>query len=140
MTRKRFCCGLLIVVLIVGAAKPSRAVDAEGVLIIIASAVAVAAIAVGVTMTIVHHKRNKIVVTGCVIPWEKGMKVTDEEDKKTYVLSGDTSGIKAGDRMKLEGKRVKAKSPDKSRVWETEHVIKDFGVCQPKNVISLVTS
>ena len=87
MTRKRSCCGLLIVVLIVGAAKSSRAVDAEGVLIIIASAVAVAAIAVGVTMTIVHHKRNKIVVTGCVIPWEKGMKVTDEEDEKTYVLS-----------------------------------------------------
>jgi len=131
MTRKRSCCGLLIVVLIVGAAKSSRAVDAEGVLIIIASAVAVAAIAVGVTMTIVHHKRNKIVVTGCVIPWEKGMKVTDEEDKKTYVLSGDTSGIKTGDRMKLEGKRLKAKNPDNSRVWETKQVIKDFGVCQP---------
>jgi hypothetical protein len=133
MTQNRFFCALLVVVLTVGAAKPARAVDAEGVLIIIASTAAVAAIAVGITMTIVHHKRKKIVITGCVISGEKGMKVTDEEDKKTYVLSGDTSGIKAGDRMKLEGKGLKAKNPDKSRVWETKQVIKDLGVCQPQS-------
>jgi hypothetical protein len=60
------------------------------------------------------------------------MKVIDEEDKKTYVLSGDTSSIKAGDRMKLEGKRLNAKGADKSRVWEAKEVIKDFGVCQPQ--------
>jgi hypothetical protein len=131
MTPKRCCCALLVVVLTVAAAKPARAVDAEGVLIIIAATALAAAIAIGVTVSIVQHKRKKIVVTGCVISGEKGMKVIDEEDKKTYALSGDTSGIKAGNRMKLEGKRVKAKSPDKSRVWETEHVITDFGVCQP---------
>lgn len=117
--------------LTVGAAKPARAVDAEGVLIIIAATAAAAAIAIGVTVSTVQHKRKKIVITGCVISGEKGMKVIGEEDKKTYVLSGDTSGIKAGDRMKLEGNRVKAKSPEKSRVWETKHVIKDLGVCQP---------
>jgi hypothetical protein len=133
MTQKRFCCALLVVVLTVGTAKPARAVNAEGVLIIVAATAAAAAIGIGVTVSIVQHKRKKIVITGCVISGEKGMKVTDEEDKKTYVLSGDTSGIRAGDRMKLEGKRIKAKSPDKSQVWETKQVIKDFGVCQPQS-------
>jgi hypothetical protein len=130
MTQKHFCRALLVVVLTVAATKPARAVDAEGVLIIIAATAAAAAIAIGITVSTVEHKRKKIVITGCVIG-EKVMK--DEEDKKTYILSGDTSGIKAGDRMKLEGKRVKAKSADKSRVWETKQVIKDFGVCQPQS-------
>jgi hypothetical protein len=133
MTQKRFCSALLVVVLIVAAAKPARAVDAEGVLIIIAATAFAAAIAIGVTVSIAQHKRKKIVITGCVISDEKGMKVTDEEDKKIYVLTGDTSGIRAGDRIRLEGKRVKAKSPDKSRVWETKQVIKDFGACQPQS-------
>ena len=133
MTQQRFCCALLVVVLTVGTAKPARAVNTEKVLIIIAATAAAAAIAIGVTVSLVQHKRQKIVITGCVIPGDKGMKVTDEEDKKTYILSGDTSGIKAGDRMKLVGKRAKAKNPDKSRVWETKQVIENFGVCQPKS-------
>lgn len=132
MTQKRFCCALLVAVLTVGTAKPVRAVDAEGVLIIVAATAVAAAIAI-VTVSMVQHKRKKIVITGCVLSGEKGMKVTDEEDKRTYVLSGDTSGIRAGDRMQLEGKRIKAKSPDKSQVWETKQVIKDFGVCQPQS-------
>ena len=37
MTRKLFCCALLVVILTVAAAKPARAVDAQGVLIIIAA-------------------------------------------------------------------------------------------------------
>jgi len=133
MTQKRFCCGLLIVALTVGVATPARAVNPEGVLIIVAATAAAAAIATFVVVTIVQHKHKKIVITGCVFSGEKGMTVTDEEDKRTYVLSGETSGVTAGDRMKLEGKRVKAKSPDKSRVWETRQVIKDFGVCQPQS-------
>ena len=131
MTQKRFCCGLLIVALTLGVAKPARAVNPEGVLIIVAATAAAAAIATFVVVTIVQHKHKKIVITGCVFSGEKGMTVTDEEDKKTYVLSGETSGVTVGDRMKLEGKGVKAKSPEKRRVWETKQVIKDFGVCQP---------
>jgi hypothetical protein len=59
------------------------------------------------------------------------MTVTDEKDKQTYALSGNTSSIKPGDRMKLQGKKVKSKGADKTPVWETKAVAKDFGVCQP---------
>ena len=58
------------------------------------------------------------------------MTVTDEEDRKEDLLSGDTADIKPGDRMKLQGKKVKPKGPDKTLDWEAKKVTKDFGVCQ----------
>ena len=129
MTQKYLWCGILIASLVVGLVTPARAVNPEGVLIIIAATTAAAAIAAFVTVATIHHRRNKIVVIGCVIAGDNGMTVTDEEDKKTYLLSGSMTGIKPGDRMKLEGKRAKAKGPDKTRVWETKQVIKNFGDC-----------
>jgi hypothetical protein len=57
------------------------------------------------------------------------MTVTDEKDKEIYALSGDTTGVKVGDRMKLQGKKVKSKGPDKTLAWEAKKVAKDFGAC-----------
>jgi hypothetical protein len=131
MTQKCFRRELLIVVLSVGLAMPARADNPEKVLIAIAATTTAAAIAVVVTVASVHHRRKKIVITGCVISGENGMTVTDEEDRKIYALSGNMTDIKPGDRMKLEGKKVKLKSPDKTFVWEAKEEIKDFGVCQP---------
>ena len=130
MTRKYFSCGILIVVLSVGLATPARADNPEKVLIVIAATTAADAI-VAVTLASVHHRRKKIVITGCVTSGEKGMTVTDEEDRKIYALSGDTTGVQQGDRMRLEGKKVKSKGSDKRLAWETRAVIKDFGVCRP---------
>ena len=112
-----------------GVAKAARADNAEAVVIVVAAAAAAAAIAVVATVTIVQGKRKKMTITGCVLSGGQGLTITDEEDRKTYVLSDETSGVKAGNRMKLEGKRVRTKGPDKTRVWETRRVIKDFGVC-----------
>ena len=60
------------------------------------------------------------------------MTITDEKDKQVYALSGNTAGIKPGDRMKLQGKKVKSKGADKTLVWEAKAVPKDFGVCEPQ--------
>jgi hypothetical protein len=131
MTRKCSWRGILIVVLSVGLGMPARAENPEKVLIVIAATTTAAAIAVVATVASAHHRRKKIVITGCVISGENGMTVTDEEDRKIYALTGNTTDIKPGDRMKLEGKKVKPKSPDETFVWEAKEVIKDFGVCQP---------
>jgi len=40
-------------------------------------------------------------------------------------------GVKPGDRMRLRGKKVKPKGPDKKLVWETREVNRDYGLCQP---------
>jgi hypothetical protein len=131
MTEKCFWCGSVIVALTVGLAAPAKAVNAEGVLIIVAATTAAAAIAAVVIVASVQHRRKKLVITGCVISGEKGMTVTDEEDRKVYRLSGETTGMRPGDRLKLRGRRVRSTGPDKTRLWEAKEVLKDFGVCQP---------
>ena len=57
--------------------------------------------------------------------------MTDEKDKRIYTLSGNTAGLKLGDRMTLQGKKMKQKGAGKTLVWETKTVRKDFGACQP---------
>jgi hypothetical protein len=59
------------------------------------------------------------------------MTLVDEKDKQIYMLSGDTTDIKPGDRMKLQGKKVKSKPPDKTLGWEASQVTKNFGACPP---------
>jgi hypothetical protein len=133
MTPKYLWCGILIVSFVASFAMPARALNSEGLVITIAATTAAVTIAAFVTISALHHHRKKIVVTGCIIAGDNGMMVTDEEDGKSYLLSGNVIGVKPGDRMKLEGKRAKSKSPDKTRAWETKQVIKDFGVCQPRS-------
>jgi hypothetical protein len=130
MTQKCFCCGVVIVALTIGLVVPARAVDAEGGLIIVAATMAAAAIAV-IVVASVPHRSKKIVITGCVLSGEKGMTITDQEDSKVYLLSGETTGIRPGDRMKLRGRRVRSTASGKTGLWEAKEVLKDFGVCQP---------
>jgi hypothetical protein len=53
---------------------------------------------------------------GGVISGENGMTGTDEEDRKIYALSVNTTDVKPGDQMRLEGKEVKPRDPDKTFV------------------------
>jgi negative regulator of sigma E activity len=97
----------------------------------IVGAVAAAAAVVVVAVFLTVHYSKKRTITGCVNSGPNGTTVTDEKDNQIYALSSNTAGIKPGDRMKLHGKRVKSKGPDKKLVWETKSVAKDYGVCQP---------
>ncbi len=97
---------------------------------IVGAIVAAAAVVVVVVIVAVHYSKKRT-ITGCVNSGANGMTVTDEKDNRIYALSSNTEGIKPGDRMKLHGKRVKSKGPDKKLVWETKSVENDFGVCRP---------
>jgi hypothetical protein len=132
MTQKRFWCGILIVVLIVGLAKPARAdkLTAGVAGIIVAIVVVGVALAFVVPATIIHYTKKRT-ITGCVSLGANGMSVTDERDKQIYTLSGETTAIRPGDRMKLRGRKVRSTGPDKARLWEAKEVLKNFGVCQP---------
>jgi hypothetical protein len=130
MTQKRLWrCGL-VVILSMALATPARAESLKTAAAEISIAIVVVGIAVGVGVTVlVMHYSRKRSVTGCVTLGTSGMMVTDEGDKRIYALAGSTGGITPGNRMKLQGKRVK--SADKTRVWEASKVNKDFGVCPP---------
>jgi hypothetical protein len=96
----------------------------------IVAIVAVTAAVVVVTVLVIKQAKGRT-ITGCVNSGESGMLLTNEKDKHVYVLSGDTAGVKPGDRMTLTGKKVKSTSGT-SLVWETKRIGKDFGVCRPE--------
>ncbi|MGC2769536.1 MAG: hypothetical protein WB607_28830 [Candidatus Acidiferrum sp.] len=85
---------------------------------------------VAVVAVVVIHYSKKRAITGCVVSGESGMTLTDEKDKQIYKLSGNTTDIKPSDRMKLQGKKIKPKGPDKTLDWEAKKVTEDFGVCR----------
>jgi hypothetical protein len=123
---------VLIIALSLFLVMPARAdkLQTDGEEIVIGIVAVAAALVVG-TILIIHYSKKRA-ITGCVSSGETGMTVTDEKDKQIYALSGNTVGIKPGDRMKLQGKKVKLKSSDKTLVWETKQVNRDFGLCQPQ--------
>jgi hypothetical protein len=86
---------------------------------------------VDVLAIVAIHYSKKRTITGCVNSEANGMTVTDEKDKQSYLLSGDTTNVKPGDRMRLQGNKVKPKGSDKTLAWDTRKVANDFGVCQP---------
>jgi hypothetical protein len=92
--------------------------------------VGVVAGVVVITIVTIHYSKKRT-ITGCVNSDVNGMTVTDEKDKQTYALSGDETGIKPGDRVRLQGKKVKSTGTHKPLEWETSKVAKDLGACQP---------
>jgi len=92
--------------------------------------VAVVAGVVVIAIVAIHYSKKRT-ITGCVNSGAHGLTISDERDKRTYVLSGGTTGIKPGDRMKLQGKKVKSNRPDQPPEWETKQVAEDLGACHP---------
>lgn len=131
---KYFRRGVLIVGLSPALAMPANAqlagIGASGNAIFWAGG-AVVAITVAVVTVVVIHYSKKRTITGCVNQGVNGLSMTDEKNEQIYALSGDTTGIKPGDRMKLKGKKVKSKGPLNPPVWEIRGLTKDFGVCPP---------
>ena len=98
---------------------------------IVAGIVAVAAAVAVVVVIVAVHYSKKRTITGCVVPATNGMSITDEKDRELYALSGNTTDIKPGDRIKVRGKKLKSKTADKTPVWEAKEVTRDFGLCRP---------
>jgi hypothetical protein len=133
LKQKFFWHGVLIVALCVVLAVPAQAQglsnnDVRNIKIgIVAAAVALVVIIV----VVVHESRKRRTITGCVTSGANGMSVTDEKDKRTYALSGNTADIKTGDRVTLHGKKVNPKDASAPLAWEVNKEVKDFGACQP---------
>jgi hypothetical protein len=96
MTSKYLWCGVLIVALSMVLATPARAdkLQTEGEEIVI-GIVAVGVAVVVATVLIIHYSKKRK-ITGCVNSGESGKTVTDEKDKRVYVLSGKHGRRQAG--------------------------------------------
>jgi hypothetical protein len=91
--------------------------------------VGVAAGVVVIAIVAIHYSKKRT-ITGCVRPAQNGMTVNDEKDKLVYALSGDTAGVKPGQRMTLQGKKIKPKAGN-PLAWDVRKIRTDYGVCQP---------
>jgi hypothetical protein len=86
--------------------------------------------AVAVAVIVAIHYSKKRTITGCIKATQGGMTVNDEKDKLVYTLSGDTVGVKPGDRMTFQGKKVKPINGTPLG-WEITKIGNDYGVCRP---------
>jgi hypothetical protein len=134
VTSKYLWCGVLIFALGVTLSTRAEAQTGGGKIVsngtIAGVIVGVLAAVVIVAYVVIHESSKKRSITGCVIPGASGMSITDEKDKRSYALSGNTGDIKPGDRVTVQGKKIKPKDAGKPFVWETKTISKDFGSCQ----------
>jgi hypothetical protein len=90
---------------------------------VVGAAVGVAA----VTTLVLYLTLHKTYITGCTQTAEGGSALTDH-DGLTYLLVDESSGLKAGQRVKLQGKKKKDKQGKLS--FRVSKIKKDYGPCQ----------
>jgi hypothetical protein len=129
---RRFLSVILIVVIAACLVVPAHAtsLDSTGRNIVIGIVVVSAAIGAVIAVVVIHYSKKRT-ITGCVGSEGNAITVTDEKDKQTYRLTGHTAGVKAGDRMKLQGKKTSSKVGGNSPGWKITKVDEDLGVCHP---------
>ncbi len=126
MVRRR----LVVLVAILSLLLPARAAKADEfgrdvALAVVAIVVVTAAITTAVVLSIRHHPS----ITGCATQGANGFEITSEgSDPQLYLLTGDTVGVKAGERIKVQGKK-NGKDAMGSRHFFVEKIKKDYGAC-----------
>lgn len=87
---------------------------------------AVIAVGVVVLVEVDHHHHN---LNGCVFATPAGLEL-QTRDAKRYMLEGDAATVKAGDRVKLQGNKVKkTKDNQGDQVFSVKSIKKDYGPC-----------
>lgn len=85
-----------------------------------------AAIVVVAVILVVHYKPAS--VKGCVTSGPNGLELADNADKLNYQLTGDTSNLKAGELVKVKGKKKLGKHGTSSTFTVTK-LSNDYGAC-----------
>lgn len=80
----------------------------------------------GVTLAIQHHHH---VIEGCAFSGSGGLKLRTT-DAKVWGLQGYTATVKAGERVKLHGAKLKkTKDATGDQVFAVEKLTRDYGPC-----------
>jgi len=102
---------------------------------IAAGAAIVAGTAVGITLAVQHSHHT---LEGCITSDGNGLSLR-LSDAKVYKLDGELADVKAGDKLKVHGSKVKkAKGNTGGEVFVVEKVNKDYGPCPASAGISPV--
>jgi hypothetical protein len=97
----------------------------QAVGIVVGSAVAITV----VTVILVHNAHPTL--KGCVTAGPGGMLMHNDGDQKTYALTGITASLKAGDVVKVKGKKYKKqKDSAGNEEFSVTQIGKDYGPCK----------
>ncbi|MGH9448050.1 MAG: hypothetical protein ACRD3O_20355, partial [Terriglobia bacterium] len=87
-----------------------------------------AAAALVASYLVIRHRRS---VVGCVEKSAGGISFVNQKDKKTYALDAGNLDLRAGDRVKLKGKKIKkTKSSSGMPEFSAKKLVKDYGSCE----------
>ena len=94
------------------------------------SVTAMAAVVVGTTVAVTYTVQNSHHrLQGCVFSGPNGLELRTG-DAKIYALEGYTATIKAGERVKLHGSKLKkTKDSTGDQVFAVEKLNRDYGPC-----------
>ena len=122
---RRWIAMSLVCVLLLFSSKPAKAdtLQTDAVLIVVGIALIASAITVGVVLAIKH----KPTLHGCAASGPDGLELRNTGDSLTYQLIGDVAGLKAGDRVRVNGKKKKVDGGAMQFIVEKS---KDYGACQ----------
>lgn len=93
---------------------------------VIGVAIGVVAVAGVGTALVVNHAHHTF--KGCALTGPNGLELESNSEKKVYLLTGVTEGIKAGNLVKLHGSKKKQRGETTPEV-SVEKLVKDYGPC-----------
>jgi hypothetical protein len=120
-------------VLCIGASAPAEGQDSSSIppsggefaaVAIGVGAIIAAAIIVPIKISHSHH-----ILAGCIVTGAHGLEL-QTSDVKAYSIEGDTAVIKAGEKVKIHGSKVKkAKDSPGPQVFKFEKLDRSYGPC-----------
>jgi hypothetical protein len=87
--------------------------------------IAAAGVVIGVGT---YYLLRKASITGCAVSDQNGLELRNEGDRQTYMLIGDTADIKAGDRIRVKGKKKRKESSAKPE-FLVKKLAMNYGPC-----------
>lgn len=96
---------------------------------VVGAAVGIGAVIAVAIIVPVEISRSHHILTGCVVTSANGLEL-HTSDAKIYVLEGDAASIKAGDKVKIHGSKIKkTKDSTGPGVFKVEKLNRDYGIC-----------
>ena len=96
---------------------------------LVGAAVGIGAVIAVAIIVPIEISRSHHIVTGCVVTSASGLELHTSEGK-SYALDGDAASIKAGDKVKLHGSKLKkTKDSTGPGVFRVEKLTRDYGPC-----------
>lgn len=90
-----------------------------------------AGIGIGIYLAVRQHSQK---ITGCTASVPNGLQLVSESDQQTYVLIGETAGIKSGDHIRVSGKKEKGGAGAALQFF-VDKPPKDFGACKVQPLV-----